>query len=104
MEEQILLSALQKLIESGALDKLNQPGAQSAIIYALLILLAGMVLKYIVFNGLVKKFFDLEELKVKELQALNSRVIELQQDVKDERNRLINVMNLLQARREGDLQ
>lgn len=90
MEEQILLSALQKLIESGALDKLNQPGAQSAIIYALLILLAGMVLKYIVFNGLVKKFFDLEELKVKELQALNSRVIELQQDVKDERNRLIN--------------
>ena len=104
MEEQILLNALQKLIESGALDKLNQPGAQSAIIYALLILLAGMTLKYIVFNGMVKKFFDLEELKVKELQALNAKVVELQTDVRDERSRLINVMNLLQARREGDLQ
>ena len=103
MDEQIILNVIQKLIDSGALDKLNQPGAQSAIIYALLILLAGMVLKYIVFNGTVKRFSDLEELKVKELQTLNKKVVEIQEDVKGEHQSLKDVLNLLHARRESDM-
>jgi len=102
MDEQLLLNAIQKLIDSGALEKLNQPGAQSAIIYALLILLAGMVLKYIVFNGTVKRFFDLEELKVKELQALNKKVIEIQEEIKEDHRSLKDIFGLLNARRDSD--
>lgn len=103
MDEQLLLNTIQKLIDSGALEKMNQPGAQSAIIYALLILLAGMVLKYIVFNGMVKKFFDLEELKVKELQTLNKKVLEIQEKVKKDHKSLKDIFGLLNARREHDV-
>lgn len=103
MDEQLLLNTIQKLIDSGALEKMNQPGAQSAIIYALLILLAGMVLKYIVFNGMVKKFFDLEKLKVKELQTLNKKVLEIQGEVKEDHKSLKDIFGLLNARREHDV-
>jgi len=102
MDEQLLLNAIQKLIDSGALEKLNQPGAQSAIIYALLILLAGMVLKYIVFNATVKRIFDHEELKVKELQALNKKVIEIQEEIKEDHRSLKDIFGLLNARRDSD--
>ncbi|MDY0094823.1 MAG: hypothetical protein RBT80_19180 [Candidatus Vecturithrix sp.] len=103
MDEQLILTTLQKLIESGAFEKMNQPGAQSALIYALLILLAGMILKYVVLNGMVKRFFDLEELKVKELQTLNRKVVEIQENVKDDHKALKDVLGLLNAKREQDL-
>ena len=102
MDEQLILKVLQQFIDSGALEKMNQPGAQSAIIYALLILLAGMVLKYMVFNGIVKRFFDLEEAKVKHLSDLNDKVVVVQKQIEDEHERLIDVLHLLNARRETD--
>ena len=95
MDEQLILKVLQQFIDSGALEKMNHPGAQSAIIYSLLILLAGMVLKYIVFNGMVKRFFDLEELKVKELQTLNKNVLEIQEEVRDDHKSLKDIFGLL---------
>ena len=102
MDEQALITALQKLIDSGALEKLDHPGAQSAIISALLIILAGMILKYVVLNGMVKRFFDLEELKVKELQALNQKVLEIQQEVREEHRSLKDIFNILHGKRASD--
>lgn len=103
MEETAIISAIQKLIESGSLEKLDQPGAQTFVIYALLIILAILCFRLFVINGWLKKgierFFELEELKVKHLETLNTRVIELQKQVDDEHRRLADVMNVLNTNR-----
>lgn len=100
MEEQIILS-IQKLIESGALDKINTPDAQSAIIYGLLIVLAAMLIKYVVLNGMVKRFFDFEELKVKELQSLNKQLRDVQEDIKRDHTILQDVLKGYDYRRDA---
>lgn len=103
MEQQTIITALQQLIESGALEKLDQPGAQAFVIYALLIIVAVLSFRIFVINGWLKKgierFFVLEELKVKHLESLNTRVVELQKQVDDEHRRLTDVMNVLQTNR-----
>lgn len=103
MEEQTIITALQQLIESGALEKLDRPGAQTFVIYGLLIVLAILCFRIFVINGWLKKdierFFTLEELKVKHLESLNTRVIELQKQVDDEHKRLTDVMNVLHTNR-----
>lgn len=81
---------------------MTEPGAQAAFIYALLILLAGMVLKYIVFNGMIKRFFDLEELKIKELQTLNKKVIDIEGEIREDHRALKDIFGLLYAQRESD--
>lgn len=60
MEEQAIILAIQKLMESGAFEKLDQPGAQSFIIYALLIVLAMFSFRLFVINGSVKRFLRQE--------------------------------------------
>lgn len=102
MEGQEILTAVHKLIESGAFENIDKPGAQTAIIYSLLILLAGMVLKYIVLNGTIKRFFDLEETKVKYLASLNEKVVDLQKIVTEEHQKLTDVLRLLNAKRHSD--
>ena len=103
MEEQTIITALQQLIESGALEKLDQPVAQTFVIYGLLIVLVILCFRIFVINGWLKKgierFFTLEELKVKHLESLNTRVIELQKQVDDEHKRLTDVMNVLHTNR-----
>lgn len=103
MEQQALIAALQKLIESGALDK---PGAQTFVIYALLVVLAVLSFRVIVINGWMKKgierFFALEEAKVKHLADLNEKVIRVQQQINEEHDKLSDVLNMLHARRERD--
>ena len=105
MEEQVI-TTLQKLIESGALDNLDQPGAQTFVIYALLIILAILCFRIFIINGWIKKgierFFTLEEQKVKHLADLNDKVVNVQQLINKEHDRLSDVMNMLSARRESD--
>ena len=55
MEEQAIILAIQKLIESGAFEKMDQPGAQAFLIYALLIVLAMLSFRVFVINGWFKK-------------------------------------------------
>ena len=106
MEEQAIILAIQKLMESGAFEKLDLPGAQAFIIYALLIVLAMLSFRVFVSNGWFKKgierFFALEEQKVKHLSDLNDKVVNVQQLINKEHERLSDVMNMLSARRESD--
>ena len=106
MEEQVI-TTLQKLIESGALDNLDQPGAQTFVIYALLIILAILCFRIFIINGWIKKgierFFTLEEQKVKHLADLNEKVVLVQKLITDEHGRLSDVMRMLQTKRETDL-
>lgn len=106
MEEQAIITAIQKLMESGAFEKLDQPGAQAFMIYALLIVLAMLSFRVFVINGWLKKgierFFTLEETKVKHLADLNEKVVLVQKQIDDEHARLTDVLHLLQARRESD--
>lgn len=106
MEQQAIITAIQKLIESGALKDLEQPGTKTLMIYALLILLAIFSFRIIVINGWMKKgierFFALEEAKVKHLADLNEKVIIVQKQIKEEHAKLADVLHMLHARREGD--
>lgn len=102
----MIITAIQKLIESGALKNLDQPGAQTFLIYALLILLSVLSFKVIVINGWFKKgverFFALEEAKVKHLADLNDKVVTVQKQIEEEHDKLSDVLNMLHAHREGD--
>ena len=106
MEEQAIILAIQKLMESGAFEKLDQPGAQAFIIYALLIVLAMLSFRVFVINGWFKKgierFFSLEEKKLVALTDLNTKVIDLQQLVLQEHEKLHDILSLMHARRESD--
>ena len=106
MEEQAIILTIQKLIESGAFEKMAQPGAQAFLIYALLIVLAMLSFRVFVINGWVKKgierFFLLEEQKVKHLSDLNDKVVLVQQLINKEHERLSDVMHLLGTQRAND--
>ena len=106
MEEQAIILAFQKLVESGAFEKMDQPGAQAFLIYALLILLAVLSFRVIVINGWFKKgverFFALEEAKVKHLADLNEKVVKVQNQIDDEHDKLSDVLKMLLARRDSD--
>ena len=106
MNETAIIAAIQKLIESGAFKNLDQPGAQALVIYALLVLLAIFAFRVIVINGWMKKgierFFALEEQKTKYLAELNEKVMNVQQLINKEHERLLDVINMLNARRERD--
>lgn len=103
MEETALITAIQKLIESGVLEKLDQPGAQTFVIYGLLIILAILCFRLFIINGWLKKgtnkFFFYEEQKIKQLETLNQKVVELQKQVEDDRRRLLDLMNILNTTR-----
>lgn len=107
MEQQAIITVVQELIKSGALKGLDQPGAQTLIIYALLILVAIFAFRVIVINGWMKRgierFFALEEQKVKHLADLNEKVVVVQKQIEDEHDKLSDVLHMLHARREGDL-
>ena len=103
MEEQALILAIQKLMESGALEKMDQPGAQTFIIYALLIVLAVLSFRLFVINGSVKRFFELEERKVQLLHDLNTKVIDVQASVNKEHEKLGDVLRLLGNRRQPEI-
>ena len=106
MNETAIITAIQKLIESGALKNLDQPGVQSFLIYALLILLAVLSFRVVVINGWFKKgverFFSLEEAKVKHLADLNEKIIGIQKQIEDEHDKLSDVLNMLHAQRKTD--
>lgn len=103
MEEQALILAIQKLMESGALEKMDQPGAQTFIIYALLIVLAVLSFRLFVINGSVKRFFELEERKVQLLHDLNTKVIDVQASVNKEHEKLGDVLRMLGNRRQPEM-
>lgn len=106
MEEQAIILAIQKLMESGAFEKMDQPGVQAFIIYALLIVLAMLSFRVFVINGWMKRgvdrFFALEEQKVKHLADLNDKVVVVQKKIEDEHDKLTDLLHLLNARRESD--
>ena len=106
MNETAITAIIQELIKSGALKGIDQPGAQSFLIYGLLIMLAVLSFRVIVINGWFKKgverFFALEEAKVKHLADLNEKVFKVQQQIDEEHEKLSDVLNLLHSRREGD--
>ena len=104
MEEQAIILAIQKLMESGALEKMDQPGAQTFIIYALLIVLAMFSFRLFVINGSVKRFFELEEKKVQLLHDLNTKVLDVQTSVNKEHEKLGDVLRLLGNRRHPELE
>jgi len=105
MEEQILM-ALKRLIESGALDNIQEPGKQTLVIYGLLIALTITLARIFLINGWLKKglerFFSLEERKLQALTDLNTQVKDLQKDVQQEHEKLSDVMRMLQAKRHTD--
>ena len=103
MEEQAIILAIQKLMESGAFEKLDQPGAQTFLIYALLIVLAMLSFRLFVVNGSVKRFFELEEKKVQLLHDLNTKVFDVQASVNKEHEKLGDVLRLLGNRRQPEL-
>ena len=103
MEEQAIILAIQKLMESGAFEKLDQPGAQTFLIYALLIVLAVLSFRLFVINGSVKRFFELEERKVQLLHDLNTKVIDVQASVNKEHEKLGDVLRLLGNRRQPEI-
>ena len=103
MEEQAIILAIQKLMESGALEKMDQPGAQTFIIYALLIVLAMFSFRLLVINGSVKRFFELEERKVQLLHDLNTKVLDVQASVNKEHEKLGDVLRMLGNRRQPEM-
>ena len=103
MEEQAIILAIQKLMESGAFEKLDQPAAQTFLIYALLIVLAVLSFRLFVINGAVKRFFELEEKKVQLLHDLNTKVLDVQASVNKEHEKLGDVLRLLGNRRQPEL-
>lgn len=103
MEEQAIILAIQKLMESGALEKMDQPGAQTFIIYALLIVLAMFSFRLFVINGSVKRFFELEERKVQLLHDLNTKVLDVQASVNKEHEKLGDVLRMLGNRRQPEM-
>jgi hypothetical protein len=106
MDEQAILIALQKLIESGALDNMQEPGKQTLIIYGLLAALIITLIRIFLINGWLRKgferFFALEEAKVKHLFDLNEKVVNLQQEIVDLHQKLYDMLNLLHAKRQSD--
>lgn len=106
MNETAITAIIQELIKSGALKGIDQPGAQSFLIYALLILLAVLSFRVVVINGWFKKgverFFALEEAKVKHLADLNEKMIKVQNQIEEEHDKLSDVLNMLHARRDSD--
>ena len=102
----MIITTIQKLMESGAFEKLDQPGTQTFIIYALLIVLASLSVRVFVINGWLKKgiekFFVIEEKKLTALTELNTKVIDLQQLVLKEHDKLHDILNLVHAQRESD--
>ena len=106
MNETAITAIIQELIKSGALKGIDQPGAKSFLIYALLILLAVLSFRVVVINGWFKKgterFFSLEEAKVKHLADLNEKVVKVQNQIEDEHDKLSDVLNMLHARRDSD--
>ena len=106
MDETAIVTAIKQLIDSGALENLDQPGAQSFLIYALLILLSVLSFRVFIVNGWLKKgverFFALEEAKVKHLSDLNDKVITVQKQIENEHEKLTDVLHMLHGRREED--
>lgn len=106
MDEQTILIALQKLLESGALDNMQEPGKQTLIIYGLLAALIVALIRIFLINGWLKKglerFFAMEEAKVQHLSNLNEKVVNLQQQIVDLHKKLYDMLHLLSARRQSD--
>ena len=106
MEEQVIITTIQKLLESGALENVQEPGKQTLIIYGLLSLLIILAIRVFLINGWLKKgierFFTLEEKKLLALVDLNTKVIDLQQLVIKQHEKLHDVLQMMHARRESD--
>ena len=106
MDEQLLLNTLQKLIESGALDHLQEPGRQTLLIYGLLSALIIALIRIFLINGWLKRgidrFFTLQESKLLALKDLNVKVVDLQQQVVGLHQKLYDALQLLHARRKND--
>lgn len=103
MDEQVLITALQQLLESGALDK---PGGQTLLIYGLLSALIIALIRIFLINGWLKKginrFFDLEEQKLKALNTLNEKVVTLQTQIVELHDKLYDLLQLVHAQRQSD--
>jgi hypothetical protein len=102
MEEQAFITALQKLLESGALEKFDKPGGQTLLIYSLLITLAILLFRIFIMNGCIKKFFDLEDRKVQLLIDLNAKMLDMQTSIDKEQEKMSDMLHLLHARRQSD--
>jgi uncharacterized coiled-coil protein SlyX len=102
MDEQ-LLTALQKLLETGVLDK---PGSQTFLVYALLSALIIALIRIFLINGWLKKginrFFDLEEMKLESLKTLNEKVVNLQTQVAQLHEKLYDLLQMFHAQRQSD--
>lgn len=101
MEEQVIV-AIQKLIESGALEKVDQPGAQSLLIYSLLIILAMLSFRLFVINGAVRRFFELEERKVAMLGQIQGDVVDLKTGAQQGHQKINDVLRMLESKRQSD--
>lgn len=105
-ETAIITAAIQELIKSGALKNIDQPGVQTLLIYAMLVLLAVFSFRVIVINGWFKKgterFFSLEEQKIKHLSDLNEKVFTVQKQIEEEHEKLSDVLAMLHAGRASD--
>lgn len=102
MDAQAIVIAIQELIKSGALAKMDQPGAQTFVIYALLIILAMLSLRLFVINGAVRRFFDLEEHKVYILSQIQGDVVDLKTEARHDHQKLNDVLQMLESKRQSD--
>lgn len=102
MDAQAIVIAIQELIKSGALAKMDQPGAQTFVIYALLIILAMLSLRLFVINGAVRRFFDLEEHKVYILSQIQGDVVDFKTEARHDHQKLNDVLRMLESKRQSD--
>ncbi len=107
MEEQLLLNALEKIIESGALENIQEPGKQTLMIYGLLIALTIALARIFLINGWAKRgierFFALEEKKLVALTDLNGKVLELHNQISVLHQKLYDMLQLFHANRKNDV-
>ena len=102
MTPQEITTIIQAVKESGILDNLDTTNPQSVFMYALLIVVAVLSIRVFVLNGSVRKFFELEERKVTLLGEIKAEVLGLKGEVKQDHDRLTDVLRLLESKRHTD--
>lgn len=107
MTPQEYLAFLKAIEESGIIDKIvnkmtQNPTPENFLVNAAYILLALLAFKLFVLNGSIKKFFDLEEKKVTILGQIQGEVVELKTEVKQDHQKINDVLRILESKRHTD--
>jgi flagellar motor component MotA len=103
MTPQDITVLIQAINDSGIIEKLNQrPNPENILINIGYILLTLFVIKTMVINGSIRKFFDFEEKKIVILGDIKGDIKEMKNEAKVDHQKLNDVLKLFDGRRRSD--